>query len=85
MLLSVDRVPTPSVMEWLRQISLSEYAPNVRQTGVHGALLCYEPRLSGDLLASILGIPVGRTLMRRHLSFHLQTSREEARLGSPEK
>ena len=66
-------------MEWLRQISLSEFAPSVRQTGVHGALLCYEPRLTADLLADILGIPAGRTLMRRHLSFHLQTTRGEAR------
>ena len=32
------------VMEWLRSIDLSEYAPNLRGSGVHGALMvrsCY--------------------------------------------
>ena len=61
------------VMEWLRHIDLAEYAPNVRGTGVHGALISYEKKFSPDLLATILGIPVGKTLMRRHLSYHLQT------------
>jgi len=27
------------VMEWLRSIDLSEYAPNLRGSGVHGALM----------------------------------------------
>ena len=27
------------VMEWLRSIDLSEYAPNLRGSGVHGGLL----------------------------------------------
>ena len=27
------------VMEWLRTIDLSEYAPNMRGSGVHGALM----------------------------------------------
>jgi len=32
------------VMDWLRQVDLSEYAPNLRGSGVHGALMVYEPR-----------------------------------------
>jgi len=28
-------------MEWLRSIDLSEYAPNLRGSGVHGALMVY--------------------------------------------
>jgi len=27
------------VMEWLRSIDLSEYAPNLRGSGVHGGLM----------------------------------------------
>lgn len=27
------------VMEWLRTVDLSEYAPNLRGSGVHGALI----------------------------------------------
>ena len=29
------------VMEWLRSVDLSEYAPNLRGSGVHGALMVY--------------------------------------------
>ena len=32
------------VMEWLRHVDLSEYAPNLRGSGVHGALLVLEAR-----------------------------------------
>ena len=32
------------VMEWLRHVDLSEYAPNLRGSGVHGALLVMEKR-----------------------------------------
>ena len=31
-------------MEWLRHVDLSEYAPNLRGSGVHGALLVLEAR-----------------------------------------
>ena len=31
-------------MEWLRHVDLSEYAPNLRGSGVHGALLVFEAR-----------------------------------------
>ena len=36
----------PRVMEWLRHVDLSEYAPNLRGSGVHGALLVMEKRCS---------------------------------------
>ena len=70
-------------MEWLRHIELAEYAPNVRGTGVHGALISYEKKFSPDLLATILGIPVGKTLMRRHLSYHLQTALANRKTQQP--
>ena len=56
------------VMEWLRAADLSEYAPNLRGSGVHGALIVYEPRFTADLLAGLLSIPSSKTLLRRHLS-----------------
>lgn len=56
------------VMEWLRTVDLSEYAPNLRGSGVHGALLIYELRFTDDLLATLLNIPTSKTLLRRHLS-----------------
>lgn len=59
------------VMEWLRSIDLSEYAPNLRGSGVHGGLLVLEPRFSADVFATLLSIPANKTLLRRHLSTHL--------------
>lgn len=60
------------VMEWLRVVDLAEYAPNLRGSGVHGGLLVHEPRFTGELLASLLSIPPGKTLLRRHLTTHFK-------------
>lgn len=60
------------VMEWLRVADLSEYAPNLRGAGVHGALMLYEPRFTADLLADLLSIPPSKTLLRRHLATHFK-------------
>merc|ERR1719209_385589 len=60
------------VMEWLRHVNLSEYAPNLRGSGVHGALLVFEARFTADLLASLLSIPTSKSLLRRHLSIHVE-------------
>jgi len=59
------------VMEWLRTIDLAEYAPNLRGSGVHGALMVIEPMFSSETLASLLNIPTNKTLLRRHLSAKL--------------
>lgn len=56
------------VMEWLRSIDLSEYAPNLRGSGVHGGLMVFENRFNSTLLADILSIPTSKTLLRRHLN-----------------
>lgn len=56
------------VMEWLRSIDLSEYAPNLRGSGVHGGLMVFEARFNSTVLADILSIPTSKTLIRRHLN-----------------
>ena len=58
------------VMEWLRQVDLAEYAPNLRGSGVHGGLIVLEPKFNGELLAALLSIPSSKTLLRRHLTIH---------------
>ncbi|CAF0996093.1 unnamed protein product [Rotaria sordida] len=60
------------IMEWLRSIDLSEYAPNLRGSGVCGALIVLEIRFNVSTLAEILSIPTSRTLLRRHLSMRFQ-------------
>ena len=59
-------------MEWLRHVDLSEYAPNLRGSGVHGALLVHEKKFTSEILAGILSIPPSKTLLRRHLSLHIK-------------
>lgn len=54
-------------MEWLRAIDLAEYAPNLRGSGVHGALIIFETRFNAELMATLLSIPANKTLLRRHL------------------
>ncbi|XP_033360296.1 liprin-beta-1 isoform X2 [Bombus vosnesenskii] len=58
------------VMEWLRVVDLAEYAPNMRGSGVHGGLMMYEGRFTSELLATLLSISPGKTLLRRHLTTH---------------
>lgn len=60
------------VMEWLRSIDLSEYAPNLRGSGVCGALIILELRFNAATLAEILSIPMSKTLLRRHLTMRFQ-------------
>ena len=60
------------VMEWLRHVDLSEYAPNLSGSGVHGAPLVHEKKFSAEILAGILSIPPSKTLLRRHLSLHIK-------------
>lgn len=61
------------VMEWLRQVDLAEYAPNLRGSGVHGALVILEPKFNSELLAALLSIPPSKSLLRRHLNIHFST------------
>lgn len=41
-----------------------------RNKGVHGGLLVHEARFNAELLATLLSIPQGKTLLRRHLATH---------------
>ncbi|XP_054713299.1 liprin-beta-2-like isoform X2 [Uloborus diversus] len=65
---SVSKWTNHRVMEWLKTVDLSEYAPNLRGSGVHGGLMMHEPRFTADLLATLLNIPPNKTLLRRHLN-----------------
>jgi hypothetical protein len=60
------------VMEWLRMIDFSEFAPNLRGSGVHGGLIIYEDGFNVDTMSTLLSIPSSRTLLRRHLATFLE-------------
>lgn len=59
---------TARVMHWAKSVDLKEYASNLRESGVHGALLVLESAFSSDDLAVALGIPSSKTILRRHLA-----------------
>ncbi|XP_071830458.1 liprin-beta-1-like isoform X3 [Apostichopus japonicus] len=61
------------VMDWLRSVDLSEYAPNLRGSGVHGGLMTLENRFTAETLATLLSIPASKTLLRRHLGTHFMS------------
>lgn len=64
------------VMCWVQTLGLKEYAHNLRESGVHGALLALDDTFDYTDLALLLQIPnqntqVGTDLL--HLSAHLRS------------
>ncbi|XP_043269529.1 uncharacterized protein Liprin-gamma isoform X4 [Venturia canescens] len=59
-------------IRWARDIDLSEYADNLKDSGVHGALVVLEPSFTGDTMATALGIPPAKQMIRRHLTAELE-------------
>ncbi|GFN75877.1 kazrin [Plakobranchus ocellatus] len=67
------------LMKWLRTIDLGEYSELLLESGVHGALMVLEPSFNTDSLASILGIPLSKSYITRHLSSELDKILKPAR------
>ncbi|XP_061690910.1 kazrin-A isoform X3 [Syngnathoides biaculeatus] len=59
------------VIKWLKEIDLKEYANGVASTGVHGAVMVLDPSFSSDTLATTMGIPSSKHMVRRHLEEEL--------------
>uniref|UniRef100_A0ABD2XD27 SAM domain-containing protein n=1 Tax=Trichogramma kaykai TaxID=54128 RepID=A0ABD2XD27_9HYME len=59
-------------IRWARAIDLAEYADNLKDSGVHGALVVLEPSFTGDTMATALGIPAAKQMIRRHLTAELE-------------
>ncbi|XP_011300893.1 liprin-beta-1 isoform X2 [Fopius arisanus] len=59
-------------IRWARNIDLGEYADNLKDSGVHGALVVLEPSFTGDTMATALGIPPAKHMIRRHLTAELE-------------
>ncbi|XP_055534532.1 kazrin isoform X3 [Wyeomyia smithii] len=60
-------------VRWARSIDLGEYADNLKDSGVHGGLVILEPSFSGDTMATALGIPPSKNIIRRHLATEFET------------
>ncbi|XP_045464854.1 kazrin isoform X2 [Harmonia axyridis] len=59
-------------IRWARSIDLGEYADNLKDSGVHGGLVVLEPSFNGDTMATALGIPSSKSIIRRHLTAELE-------------
>lgn len=60
------------VMCWVQSIGLKEYADNLRESGVHGALLALDDTFDYTDLALLLQIPNQNTQVVNSLSMHNQ-------------
>ncbi|KAG6443816.1 hypothetical protein O3G_MSEX002999 [Manduca sexta] len=54
-------------MRWAHNIDLGEFADNLKDSGVHGGLVVLEPSFTGETMATALGIPPSKSIIRRHL------------------
>ncbi|EEC09953.1 conserved hypothetical protein, partial [Ixodes scapularis] len=66
-------------VQWARSVDLGEYAENLRESGVHGALVVLEPSFSAETMAQALGIPSSKNIIRRHLTTELENLVQPAR------
>ncbi|UYV68529.1 KAZN [Cordylochernes scorpioides] len=67
------------LIQWAHSIDLGEYASNLRDSGVHGALMVLEPTFTSETLAAALGIPPSKTILRRHLATEVDALIQPAR------
>uniref|UniRef100_A0A8C9YB35 Kazrin, periplakin interacting protein a n=1 Tax=Sander lucioperca TaxID=283035 RepID=A0A8C9YB35_SANLU len=55
------------VMKWIKDIDLKEFAESLLSSGVHGAVMVLDPTFNTDAMATALGIPSNKHMVRRHL------------------
>jgi len=62
---------TARCAEWLISIDLKEYANKLTYSGIHGAVIVHDSSFNVDTLATALGIPIQRKVLRRHMEQEL--------------
>ncbi|XP_060914492.1 kazrin-like isoform X4 [Labrus mixtus] len=55
------------VVKWVKDIDLKEFAENLLNSGVHGAAMVLDPTFNTETMATSLGIPSNKHMVRRHL------------------
>uniref|UniRef100_A0A8C7XS21 Kazrin, periplakin interacting protein a n=1 Tax=Oryzias sinensis TaxID=183150 RepID=A0A8C7XS21_9TELE len=70
------------IMKWIRDIDLKEFADNLQNSGVHGAVLILDPTFNTDAMATALGIPTSKHMVRRHLVEEMRTLIPSARVDA---
>ncbi|TMS16580.1 Kazrin [Larimichthys crocea] len=67
------------VIKWIKDIDLKEFAENLLNSGVHGAVMVLDPTFNTDTMATALGIPNNKHMVRRHLVEEMKTLIASAR------
>lgn len=52
---------------------VQEFAENLLNSGVHGAVMVLDPTFNTDAMATALGIPSSKHMVRRHLVEEMTT------------
>ncbi|XP_014001542.1 kazrin isoform X1 [Salmo salar] len=69
------------VVKWVRDIDLKEFADSLQNSGVHGAVMVLDPSFNTDSMATALGIPGNKHMIRRHLTEEMKVLISSARSG----
>ncbi|XP_060788124.1 kazrin-A isoform X2 [Neoarius graeffei] len=68
------------IIKWLRNIDLKEFAGNLQNSGIHGAVMVLDPSFNTDSMATALGISASKHMVRQHLSEEMNALLAPARL-----
>uniref|UniRef100_A0A1A8S1G4 Kazrin, periplakin interacting protein n=3 Tax=Nothobranchius rachovii TaxID=451742 RepID=A0A1A8S1G4_9TELE len=67
------------VIKWIRDVDLKEFADNLLHSGIHGAVIVLDPTFNTDAMATALGIPGSKHMVRRHLDEEMKTLLDSVR------
>uniref|UniRef100_A0A8C1H546 Kazrin, periplakin interacting protein a n=1 Tax=Cyprinus carpio carpio TaxID=630221 RepID=A0A8C1H546_CYPCA len=69
------------IIKWIKEIDLKEFADNLQNSGVHGAIMVLDPSFSCDTMAAALCIPSNKHMVRHHLNEEMKALVSAARAG----
>ncbi|XP_058640137.1 kazrin-A isoform X2 [Onychostoma macrolepis] len=69
------------IIKWIKEIDLKEFADNLQNSGVHGAIMVMDPSFSSDTMAAALCIPNNKHMVRHHLNEEVKALVSAARAG----
>ncbi|KAL1269829.1 hypothetical protein QQF64_032118, partial [Cirrhinus molitorella] len=69
------------IIKWIKEIDLKEFADNLQNSGVHGAVMVLDPSFSSDTMAAALSISSNKHMVRHHLSEEMKALVSAARAG----
>ncbi|KTG42511.1 hypothetical protein cypCar_00046314, partial [Cyprinus carpio] len=70
------------IIKWIKEIDLKEFADNLQNSGVHGAIMVLDPSFSCDTMAAALCIPSNKHMVRHHLNEEMKALVSAARSSS---